>query len=70
MTTPTPLPGLPTPAELGAGRTVIRCRECHRPLVGPARLLGWGDDCALRLGIRTAPTPGRFPAAQEGLPGV
>jgi hypothetical protein len=57
-------------AELAAARAVIRCRECHRPLGGDARLRGIGDDCALRLGIRIAPRPGRFPAAQDGLPGV
>lgn len=68
MTTPVPLPGLPPPADLAAGRAVVECRECHRPLSDPAaRLLGIGEDCALKLGVRSAPRPGRFPAAQDGL---
>jgi Family of unknown function (DUF6011) len=70
MTTPVPLPGLPPPADLAAGRAVIRCRKCHRPLTGDARSSGIGDDCAHNLGIRIAPRPGRFPAAQDGIPGV
>jgi hypothetical protein len=68
MTTPVPLPGLPPPADLVAGPAVVECRECHRPLSDPtARLLGLGDRCAHRLGIRSAPRPNRFPAAQDGL---
>jgi hypothetical protein len=64
----TPLPGSATDADLAAGRAVVECRECHRPLSDPAaRLLGWGEDCALKLGIRSAPRPNRFPAAQDGL---
>ena len=67
---PSPLPGLATDAELGAGRRVVRCGMCGRPLTGRARLRGLGDDCAHKLGERTAPAVGRFPAAQDGLPGV
>jgi hypothetical protein len=56
-------------AELAAGRRVVRCRECHRPLVGrEARLRGLGDDCRARLGERTAPGPGRFDVEQDELP--
>jgi hypothetical protein len=66
-----PLPGLATDAELAAGRRVVRCGMCGRPLKGrEARSWGLGEDCRHKLGERTAPDPGRFDAAQETLPGV
>lgn len=63
------LPGLATDAELAAGRRVIRCGMCGRPLAGrEARLRGVGDGCAHKLG--TDPTvrqPGRFEVEQDWL---
>lgn len=68
---PSPLPGLATTAELAAGRRVVRCGMCGRPLTGrEARLRGLGEDCRHKLGERTAPGPGRFDVEQDTLPGV
>ena len=61
-----PLPGLDE--ELVAGRRVVRCRVCGRPLEGRgARMLGVGGDCAAKFGMRTAPGVGRFEVEQDGL---
>jgi hypothetical protein len=62
---PAPLPGLDE--ELAAGRRVVRCRVCGRPLVGRARFRGLGDGCAAKFGMRTAPGVGRFEVEQDGL---
>jgi len=65
---PAPLPGLATDEELAAGRRVVRCRVCGHPLTGrTARTLGLGEDCAAKLGMRTAPGAGRFEVEQDGL---
>jgi hypothetical protein len=49
------LPGLATDEELAAGRRVVRCGMCGRPLTGQqARMRGLG----------------RFEVEQDGLPGV
>lgn len=35
-----------------------RCRECHRPLYDPRWIaLGWGEDCATKLGLLPASSP-------------
>lgn len=69
---PHPLPGLATDAELAAGRRVIRCGMCGRPLNDPAaRLRGVGEGCWHKL--RPGPVvrnPGRFEVEQETLPGA
>lgn len=68
---PAPLPGLATTAELGAGRRVVECEECHRPLKGKdARMRRLGRDCAHKLGQRDVRGPGRFDVEQETLPEV
>jgi Family of unknown function (DUF6011) len=68
---PVPLPGLATMAELAAGRAVVECEECHRPLTArEARLWGLGRDCRRQRGERTAPGVGRFDVEQEALPGA
>jgi len=62
-----PLPGLATEG-LAADRAVVTCRECERPLTGRvARLRGWGDECAHKLGMRDVRGVGRFEVEQEGL---
>lgn len=71
MPTPDPalLPGLATDGELAAGRAVVLCGMCGRPLrAREARLRGLGEGCAHKLG--TDPTvrrPGRFEVEQDGL---
>ncbi|WP_328912348.1 MULTISPECIES: DUF6011 domain-containing protein [unclassified Streptomyces] len=67
-----PLPGLATDEELAAGRRVVRCGMCGRPLTGrDARLRGLGDGCRHKLGGDAAVRrPGRFEVEQDGLPGV
>lgn len=67
--TPAPLPGLASDAELAAGRRVVRCGMCGRPLTDrDARLRGTGEHCRAKLGgdpiVRT---PGRFQVPQDGL---
>lgn len=64
-----PLPGLATDAELGAGRPVVRCGMCGRPLTSrEARLYGLGDGCRHKLGAGPAVRqPGRFEVEQDGL---
>lgn len=67
--TPVPLPGLATDEALAAGRRVVECGECHRPLKGrDARLRGVGAACAHKLGMRGVRGPGRFQVEQEELP--
>jgi hypothetical protein len=70
MTPDSPLPGLATDAELAAGRRVVRCGMCGRPLRGrEARLRGLGEGCAHKLGGDPAVrAPGRFDVEQDGLP--
>jgi hypothetical protein len=69
VTPDAPLPG--TKAET-AGRRVVRCALCGRPLVAAeARRWGLGPECRHKL--NPAPTvrrPGRFDVEQEALPGV
>lgn len=68
-----PLPGLATDDEvLAAGRRVVRCGMCHRPLESrEARLRGLGEGCAHKLGADVVVRrPGRFEVEQDGLPGV
>jgi hypothetical protein len=69
---PSPLPGLATDAELAAGRRVVKCRDCGRPLVGrEARSWGRGRRCRGKHVLSgTAPAPGRFEMEQETLPGA
>lgn len=70
MTPDAPLPGLATDDELAAGRHVIRCGMCGRPLVDRAsRLRGVGEGCRHKLD--QAPTvrrPARFDVPQDELP--
>jgi hypothetical protein len=63
-----PLPGLVE--ELAAGRRVVRCGMCGRPLTGrEARLWGLGEGCRHKLGgAPGAPRPGRFQVEQDQLP--
>ena len=69
MTPDAPLPGLATDEELAAGRAVVLCGMCRRPLRGrDARLRQLGDDCWHKLGGGPAVrTPGRFEVDQDGL---
>lgn len=64
-----PLPGLATDAELAAGRRVIRCGMCGRPLESrQARLRGVGEGCRHKLGAdRAVRAPVRFEVEQDGL---
>jgi hypothetical protein len=66
---PAPLPGLATDEELAAGRRVVRCGMCHRPLESrEARLRGLGEGCAHKLGADpVVRRPGRFEVEQDGL---
>lgn len=66
------LPGLATDEELAAGRRVVRCGMCGRPLESRgARLRGLGEGCAHKLGADpVVRRPGRFEVEQDGLPGV
>lgn len=63
---PLPLADLP-PVE---GQPLVRCRGCGRPLTGPAKRRGWGDDCWAKLDQRSVPRPGRFEVEQDQLPGA
>jgi hypothetical protein len=67
-----PLPGLATDEELAAGRAVVKCGMCGRPLTSrEARLYGAGADCRRKLGAGpTLRPPGRFDVEQEQLPGA
>lgn len=70
MTPDAPLPGLATDDEaLAAGRRVVRCGMCHRPLESrEARLRGLGEGCARKLGADpVVRRPGRFEVEQDGL---
>jgi hypothetical protein len=66
---PAPLPGLATDGELAAGRRVVKCGMCGRPLTNrEARLYGLGDGCRHKLGGGPAVrAPGRFEVEQDGL---
>lgn len=68
--TPSPLPGLASDAELVAGRRVVRCGMCNRPLKDrDARLRGAGEHCRAKLGADPiVRTPGRFDVPQDELP--
>lgn len=72
MTPDAPLPGLATDDELAAGRHIIRCGMCGRPLESrQARMYGAGARCRHKLGgDRTVRTPGRFDVEQDPLPGA
>lgn len=68
---PAPLPGLATEDEIdAAGRTLVRCGMCGRPLHGrTARLRGLGEGCRHKL--QSDPIvrrPGRFEVEQDTLP--
>jgi hypothetical protein len=67
---PSPLPGLATDDEIAAGRTLVRCGVCGRPLRGrDARLRGVGAGCRHKLDAGpTARRPGRFEVEQDTLP--
>lgn len=67
-----PLPGLATDEELAAGRPVVECRDCGRPLTGrEARAWGRGRGCRHKYGAdATVRRPGRFEVEQDGIPGV
>jgi hypothetical protein len=69
MDTEHPLPGLATDEELAAGRRVIRCGMCGRPLTGrEARMRGMGEGCRHKLrGDPIVRRPGRFDVEQDGL---
>lgn len=69
---PAPLPGLATDEELAAGRHVVLCGMCGRPLKATrARLVGLGEGCAHKLGQDpVVRRPGRFEVEQEGIPGL
>lgn len=70
MTPDAPLPGLATDdEEVAAGRRVVRCGMCGRPLTGQtARMRGVGEGCWDKLGGDLAVRrPGRFEVEQEGL---
>lgn len=66
---PAPLPGLASDAELAAGRRVIRCGMCGRPLESrEARMRGVGEVCRDKLHPdRAVRRPGRFDVEQDGL---
>jgi hypothetical protein len=62
---------LATTAEVAAGVRVVECEECDEELHDQvSRLYRLGPCCRLKRGIRTAPGPGRFPAAQDAIPGL
>jgi hypothetical protein len=66
---PAPLPGLPE--VVAAGRPVVECRDCGRPLTGrEARSWGRGRACRHKHGDWTIRRPGRFDIEQDGLPGT
>jgi hypothetical protein len=69
MTPDAPLPGLATDAPLAAGRRVIRCGICGRPLESrEARLRGLGDGCRHKVhGDPIVRRPARFDVEQDGL---
>ncbi|MFI0718035.1 DUF6011 domain-containing protein [Streptomyces sp. NPDC021224] len=67
------LPGLATDEELqAAGRHVVLCGMCKRPLVSrEARLYGLGEGCRHKLGGGvTVGRSGRFDVEQDELPGA
>jgi hypothetical protein len=68
---PAPLPGL-AEAEPSAGRAVVLCGMCRRPLKArEARLYGLGEGCRHKLGGDvTVRRPGRFEVEQDVLPGA
>ncbi|MFI0900586.1 DUF6011 domain-containing protein [Streptomyces sp. NPDC020983] len=68
---PAPLSGL-TADEEPAGRAVVRCGMCGRPLTSrEARRYGAGEGCRRKLGGDPAVRrPGRFEVEQETLPGA
>lgn len=68
---PAPLPGLATD-EPTAGRAVVLCGMCGRPLTSrEARLRGLGEGCAHKLGADpVVRRPGRFEVEQDELPGA
>lgn len=72
MTPDALLPGLATDAELAAGRRVIRCGMCGRPLESrEARLRGVGEGCRDKLHPdAVVRRPGRFEIEQDGIPGL
>jgi len=67
MTPDAPLPGLDN--DPAAGRPVIRCGMCGRPLESrEARMRGVGDGCRDKLHPdRAVRRPGRFEVEQDGL---
>lgn len=69
---PAPLPGLAAGAELAAGRAMVLCGMCGRPLTSrEARLRGLGEGCAHKLGAGPpVRRPGRFEVEQDALPGA
>lgn len=69
MTPDAPLPGLDDDEELAAGRRVVRCGMCGRPLTSrEARMYGLGEGCRHKLGVDPAVRrPGRFEVEQDGL---
>lgn len=69
MTPDAPLPGLATDAELAAGRRVVECQDCGRPLASQeARMWGRGPGCRRKhAGPRTVRRPGRFEVEQDEL---
>jgi hypothetical protein len=72
VTTPNaPLSGLDDP-ESAAGRRVVRCGMCGRPLQSrEARLRGLGEGCRHKLdGDPVVRRPGRFDVEQDELPEV
>lgn len=69
---PAPLPGLAADEEPAAGRPVVLCGMCGRPLrAREARLRGLGEGCRHKLGgAPTVRRPGRFEVEQDELFGV
>jgi hypothetical protein len=72
MTRDAPLPGLATDDEVAAGRAVVKCGMCGRPLVSrEARLYGLGEGCRHKLGVGPVlRTPRRFEVEQDTIPGA
>ncbi len=51
---------IPFPSDEEAPDVPVRgrCRECRRPLYDPRWIaLGWGEDCAKKLGLLPASSP-------------
>jgi hypothetical protein len=57
------------PTEALQGRRVV-CRECRRPLTGPAAARGVGDDCWWQTGHGGDARRRRFDVPQDGIPGL